>query len=99
MKAKEGLDEAMKAMKKLPNGIRCLIRRERSLSLHPSGASDKDSACQCRRYKRCRFDPWVGGGHGNPLENPVDRGAWWAMIHGVSELDRMKQFCSSRAAV
>ena len=44
MKAKEGLDEAMKAMKKLPNGIRCLIRRERSLSLHPSGASDKDSA-------------------------------------------------------
>ena len=25
-----------------------------------SGASDKDSACQCRRNKRCGFDPWVG---------------------------------------
>ena len=33
------------------------------------------------------------GGHGNPLqysclENPMDRGAWWATIHGAAkELD------------
>ena len=32
------------------------------------------------------------GGNGNPLqysclENPVDRGAWWATIHGVTESD------------
>ena len=31
-----------------------------------------------------------GGGHGNPLqysclENPVDRGAWWATVHGVAQ--------------
>ena len=31
-----------------------------------------------------------GGGHGNPLqysylENPMDRGAWWAIIHGVAK--------------
>ena len=31
-----------------------------------------------------------GGGHGNPLqyswlENPMDRGAWWATIHGVAK--------------
>ena len=31
-----------------------------------------------------------GGGHGNPLqyfslENPTDRGAWWAMVHRVAE--------------
>ena len=25
----------------------------------PSGASGKDPACQCRRYKRHRFDPWA----------------------------------------
>ena len=30
-----------------------------------------------------------GGGHGNPLqysylENPMDRGAWWATDHGVA---------------
>ena len=43
-------------------------------------------------HKRHGFDPWVGkipgGGHGNPLqysrmENPMDRGAWWATIHKV----------------
>ena len=34
-----------------------------------------------------------GGGHDNPtpvfcLENPIDRGAWWATVHGVAkELD------------
>ena len=31
-----------------------------------------------------------GGGHYNPLqysclENPMDRGAWWATIHGVTK--------------
>ena len=31
-----------------------------------------------------------GGRHGNPLqysclENPMDRGAWWATIHGVTK--------------
>ena len=31
-----------------------------------------------------------GGGHGNPLqysclENPMDRGAWWAVVHGVTK--------------
>ena len=31
-----------------------------------------------------------GGGHDNPfqysfLENPVDRGAWWATVHSVTK--------------
>jgi len=31
-----------------------------------------------------------GGGHGNPLqysclENPMERGAWWATVHGVAK--------------
>ena len=31
-----------------------------------------------------------GGGHGNPLqyscvENPKDRGAWWATVHRVAK--------------
>ena len=35
----------------------------------------------------------LGGGHGNPLqysclENPMNRGNWWAIVHGVAkELD------------
>ena len=33
-----------------------------------------------------------GGGHSNPLqysclENPMDRGVWWATVHGVTESD------------
>ena len=40
------------------------------------------------------FDPWVGkipgGVNGNPLqysclENPMDRGAWRATVHGVTK--------------
>ena len=36
-----------------------------------------------------------GEGNGNPLqysclENPMDRGAWWATVHGASELDTTK---------
>ena len=32
----------------------------------------------------------LGGGHGNLLqqsclENPMDRGAWWATVHGVAK--------------
>ena len=31
-----------------------------------------------------------GGGHGNPLqysclENPMDRGAWWVIVHRVAK--------------
>ena len=26
----------------------------------PGGASGKEPACQCRRHKRHRFNPWVG---------------------------------------
>ena len=33
---------------------------------------------------------YVGKGHGNPLqysclENPMDRGAWWAIVHWVTK--------------
>ena len=34
----------------------------------------------------------LGGGHGNLLqrsclENPLDRGAWWATVHRIAELN------------
>ena len=39
-------------------------------------------------------------GHGNPLqyfylENPMDRGAWWATVHEVAELDTTEQLTLS----
>ena len=55
--------------------------------------SGKESSCQCRRSKRCGFDPWIGkipwSRKWQPLlyscqKNPMDRGAWWTIVHGVS---------------
>ena len=56
----------------------------------------KESACQCNRLRRFResFTPGSGRspgeGTGSPLqycclENPINRGAWWATVHGVTE--------------
>ena len=49
--------------------------------------------CQSRKnLPAMQFNPWVGKipaeGHGNPLqypclENPMDKGAWWATVHKV----------------
>ena len=57
----------------------------------PGGSDGKESA-------RSAGDPGSipgserppGGGHGNPLpysclENPMDRGAWGATVHGVAQ--------------
>ena len=60
----------------------------------PGGASGKESACQWRRHKRLRFDPWVGKSPWRRawqpilyscLENPMDRGAWRATVHRVAK--------------
>ena len=37
-----------------------------------------------------------GGGHGNPLQysclqNPMDRGTWWATVHGVTKESDMTE--------
>ena len=52
--------------------------------------SSKELACQ---YRRCRCNPWMGKIlwrrtwqlQCSCLENPMDRGAWWATVHGVAE--------------
>ena len=57
----------------------------------PWWLSGKESACQ---FKRHGFNPWVGKIPWNRkwqpspvsfLGNPMDRGAWWAAIHGVTK--------------
>ena len=60
----------------------------------PGSSNSKEPACQCRRRKRCKFDPWVGKilwrRKCNPFQyscwdNPMDRGAWWSTVHGVAK--------------
>ena len=50
----------------------------------------EEPTCQCGSIPRLGISP--GGGNGNPLqysclENPMDRGACWARVHGVAESD------------
>ena len=56
----------------------------------PRWHSGKESACQYKRCRRCRSGSSPGVGNGNLLqyscqENAMDRGAWWATVHGVAK--------------
>ena len=57
----------------------------------PGGSEGRESACtvgDLGSIPESGRSP--GGGHGNPLqysclENPMDRGAWWATVHVVTK--------------
>ena len=55
------------------------------------GSDDKETACNAGDLGSIPgLGRRPGGGHGNPLqysylENPMDRGAWRATAHGVTE--------------
>ena len=71
----------------------------------PGGASGQEASYQCRRHKRPWFDPGSGrssgGGHGNPLqyflENPMDRGSWRAIVHGITKSRTQLKWLSTHA--
>ena len=57
----------------------------------PHGSDSKESACSVGDLD---LIPGLGRspgvGHGNPLQdsclkNPMNRGAWWATVHGVAQ--------------
>ena len=58
----------------------------------PCSSVGKESACSAGdpgSIPRSGRSP--GGGNGNPLqysclENPLDRGTWWATVHGVARV-------------
>ena len=72
---------------------------QRSLvGFHPWGCEESDTT------ERLHFHfslSWIGEGNGNPLqcsclENPRDRGAWWAAVYGVAQSQtRLKRLSSS----
>ena len=65
------------------------------LSAFPGGVSGEEPTCQCagdisNAGSILGSGRSPGGGHGDPLqssclENPMDRGAWWATVHGVAQ--------------
>ena len=74
----------------------------------PRWCGGKESASQCRRHKRWRFDswvrkiPWSRKQQLTPVFLPGKshgQGAWWATDHGVTKgLDATKQACSHSLA-
>ena len=57
----------------------------------PGGSDSKESACNAGDLGLITgLGRSPGGGHGNPfqcscLEKSMDRGAWWAAVHGVAK--------------
>jgi len=68
----------------------------------PAGDSGKNPAASVGNIRDSDSTPGLGRspgeGHGNPLqysclENPMDRGAWWATVHGITKSQtQLKQF-------
>ena len=55
----------------------------------PGGSDDKQTACNAGDLGLIPgLGRFLGGGHGNPVlawRIPVDRGAWWATVHGIAK--------------
>ena len=70
----------------------------------PWWLSGKEPSYQCKKHKRHSLIPGLGRsfgrGHGNPLqysclENPMDRGAWRATVHGVTSQARLSDYTTN----
>ena len=74
----------------LPNSLRICCVSSIYFQGFPGGASDKEPAEDIRDLHSIPgLGRSPGGGHGNPfwhsfLENPMDRGAWQATVHRVT---------------
>ena len=52
----------------------------------PGGSDGKEPVCNMGDLSLIpELGRSSGGGHGNPMENSMDRGAWQAIVHGVAK--------------
>ena len=74
--------------------------------LFPGGVSGKESASNAGNVRDMNSIPGLGRfpgeGHGNPLqysclENPLDRGAWWATVHRIAKSWTWPKWLSTHA--
>ena len=68
------------------------------------GSQGKESACSVGDLDLIPgLGRSPGGGHGSPPQIlawriPMDRGAWWATVHGIAELDMTEQLSTNTQA-
>ena len=87
--------------------LRCGIRKKKAIHMNlgfPDGAGVKNSPASAGDKRDLGLIPGSGRspgeGHGTPLQhsclgNPMDRGAWWATVHGVEKgQTRLKHVCT-----
>ena len=77
-----------------------------SMEIFPGGSDGKASACNVGELGSIPgLGRSPGEGNGNPLqcsclENPRDRGAWWAAVYGVAQSrTRLKRLSSSSSSI
>ena len=88
----------------LENNLNCPIRRLLFYQEHSGVNKQKNRKLFCSSTARL-WGKWIffyrSLGNGTPLqysclENPMDRGAWWAAVHGVAKSQtRLKRLSSS----
>ena len=82
--------------------IRNVVRTQQNLQWfsQTGGTSGKEPACQSEDIRGTDSIPGSGRspgeGNGNPrqyfsLENPMDRGTWWATVHRVAKSQSRKE--------
>ena len=68
----------------------------------------KESACHCKRRKRCRFDPWVGKILWRRAWQPITvflpgkyhgGGAWWATVHRSQIVRQLSNWATEQAGM
>ena len=71
------------------------------MGVFPGGSEGKESTCNAGDSGSIPgLGRSAGEGNGNPfqdsyLENPMDRGAWWATVHGVAKSWTQLKRCSA----
>ena len=75
----------------------------------PGGSCGKETTCSVGEPRDMGLIPELGRfhgeGHGKPLqysclENPMDRGSWWATVHGVLQsLTQLKRLSTCAQAM
>ena len=91
---KQSVDLVQILLQREEKNYKVIVEIKWTIKGFPDGSDSKESTCKSGDTRDTGLIPGLGrspgGGHGNPLqyschENPMDREAWWASVHGVTK--------------